>query len=175
MANTRDVSSFVTLALSHGTEKSAPLSADKPGSIKNLLARYNHIKDMFPSIGNIDGIHVPDDCIDKICLDNVDPYAQQKEVKISQGQLEIAKEVGKRVTEIDFLYKTGAVAQANDKHSDFLGYIGETREGLYGDFKTVGEIDEVIAANAIGANGDPTASVIGVVVVYVGVEIYAMS
>ena len=87
----------------------------------------------------------------------------------------MAKEIGERVTEIDFQYKTGNPSAASEKYNELASYIDDQRDVMIGDFRTRGDIDEILGGNAIGANGDPTSSVIGVVVVYVGVEIYALS
>lgn len=193
-STSKEIGSYVTLALStrkpisitnfvdsNGKPKTGKveldlddnvkLSSRELSHIKELLRKYNKVKKILPTGKNIDNLKFPGSNGERIETGIKHSKSEHRVIKVSDRQFDLAKEFANRVSEIDLLHNKGDDKGALKKYEELEAFSAKTRDVLFGDFQTLGEIDEVLGMPGTGSNSGPQAGFVPVLV-FVGIEIW---
>lgn len=191
----KDIASFITFALAsanktvtvhqHFDEKgnavqsktkvdlgtASQLMDHEIAEIDTLMKKYETVKELMPQGKYLDKLDLAEFKGQKIDTGLEHSNTKIRDIRISESQVKLAKEIAKRVQEIYELHSAGKKKPAQEKYDEYRKFLTKQRKALYGDFETIGEIGEIMGMPGTGSNTSPQLGILPLVV-FVGVEIW---
>jgi hypothetical protein len=150
------------------------LSDREFSTIEKLMEKHLLFKKYIPKSSSLDNLKIIKPKKTEFRAYKENPKSDYRIVTVNSKQLEIAKNIAKRV---DYIHKSYLAERHVDAKKSYLklqSYLDKKRESLFGDFETIQEVEDSFGLHAVGTNGNPQV-MSGGAVVFVIIEIYVSS